>query len=42
VWPVTLLVLDIASVCAAGPKTAFTAVTSARSPSGVLVPWALM
>ena len=42
VCPVTLLVLDIASFDACAPKSDLTAMTSALSPSGVLVPCALM
>ena len=41
-WPSWLLVLEIWSRRACGPKTCFMARVSARSPSGVLVPWALM
>ena len=42
VWPRLLLVLEIASRFAWPPNTRFTALVSATSPSGVLVPWALM
>ena len=41
-WPSWLLVLEIWSLAGWGPKTFFMALVSARSPSGVLVPWALM
>ena len=42
VWPSWLFVLEIISRFAWSPKTRFTAPVSALSPSGVLVPWALM
>ena len=37
-----LLVLEILSLLAWSPKTVLMAFVSALSPSGVLVPWALM
>ena len=41
-WPSWLLVELIASFFAWSPKVVLTALVSAMSPSGVLVPWALM
>ena len=41
-WPIMLLVLETMSLLAWSPKTRLMASTSARSPAGVEVPWALM
>ena len=41
-WPSWLLVLEMLTLWAWSPKTVLMAIVSALSPSGVLVPWALM
>ena len=41
-WPVIDFVDETASSYAWSPKTSLIALVSARSPSGVDVPWALM
>ena len=42
VWPIIDFVDETASSCACAPKTSLIAFVSARSPSGVEVPCALM